>query len=70
MILHHAVLMLNAKLSVIPHLALAWQNLLVHHQTAGQNAFLTANAQITWLVLIKNAKIHAPELVDKTPNVV
>ena len=50
-------------------LALVFLNSLAHHLTADQNASVIANAQIIWLVSIRNAEIHAPELADRMQNV-
>jgi len=43
-------------------------NLLDNHQTADQNALVTANVLTIWLVSVKNARILVLECVDKTPN--
>lgn len=50
------------------HRVLVYLNLLDNHQTADQNALVTANVLTIWLVSVKNARILVLEFVAKMLN--
>ena len=59
----------NVEILMVPHRVLVYQNLLEPLQIVNPNVLLIANALTTWLVLIKNVKIHARAYADKMRNV-
>ena len=60
---HHVDLTVNVERLMVKLFALVFLLLLVHHLIVGPSVLVMPNVLKTKLVLIKNAKILAPELV-------
>lgn len=58
--------MLSVAQLMMPHPALACQNLSALRLIVDQNVSVIQNVQAIWLALIKNAKIHVKEHVGQT----